>query len=74
MVADLNPDGTDITQKDAENFLQIINLAGTIIWNGSMGIVGGKSADLPTEEGTKKDNRRYFKNRGLYRSWRRRYT
>jgi phosphoglycerate kinase len=54
LVADLNPDGTDITQKDAENFLQIINLAGTIIWNGSMGIVGGKSADLPTEEGTKK--------------------
>jgi len=54
LVANLNIDGTDITQKDAENFLQIINLAGTIIWNGSMGIVGEKSEDLPTEEGTKK--------------------
>jgi len=53
-VADLNKDKTDITEKDAENFLQIIDQAGTIIWNGSMGIIGGKSETLSTEEGTRK--------------------
>jgi len=39
LVADAIPDGSDITDKDAENFLQIISLAKTIIWNGSMGII-----------------------------------
>jgi phosphoglycerate kinase len=50
LVADLNSDGTDITQKDAENFLQIINLAGTIVWNGSMGIT---DQTIETEKGTR---------------------
>ncbi len=52
-IADSNSDKTDISDKDAENFLQIISLAKTIIWNGSMGIIGGKSENLPTEAGTK---------------------
>lgn len=52
LVADLTPDETDITQKDAENFLQIINLAKTIVWNGSMGITNSKLND--SEKGTRK--------------------
>lgn len=54
LVADIMPNGSDITQKDAENFLQIISLAKTIIWNGSMGIIGGKSQNLVSEAGTRK--------------------
>lgn len=54
MVADATPDGSDITDKSAENFLQIINLAKTIVWNGSMGIIGGKSESLESEKRTKK--------------------
>lgn len=54
LIADSNSDKTDITEKDAENFLQIISLAKTIIWNGSMGIIGGKTENLSSEDGTKK--------------------
>jgi phosphoglycerate kinase len=53
LVADTITDNSDITPKDAENFLQIINLAKTIVWNGSMGIVGGKSESLISEKGSK---------------------
>lgn len=38
-VADLNSDGTDITEKSRENFLQVIALANTIVWNGPVGKV-----------------------------------
>ena len=41
MVADLNPQMSDITSNDAENFLQIINMSQTIIWNGPIGITEG---------------------------------
>jgi phosphoglycerate kinase len=54
LVADTAANGSDITPTDAENFLQIINLAKTIVWNGSMGIIGGKSEHLESEEGSKK--------------------
>lgn len=54
IVADTNVKGFDITEKDAENFLQIISLARTIIWNGSMGIIGTKRQNLSSEAGTKK--------------------
>jgi len=54
LVADTVQDNSDITPKDAENFLQIINLAKTIVWNGSMGIIGGKAEILASEEGSKK--------------------
>ena len=54
IIADATPDGSDITDKSAENFLQILNLAKTIVWNGSMGIIGGKSEPLASEKGTKK--------------------
>ncbi len=57
LVADLNGQGTDVTEKDAENFLQIISLAKTIIWNGSMGLINSKfkiqRSKLDTERGTR---------------------
>ncbi len=46
LVADLNNEETDITQKDAENFLQIINLAKTIVWNGPVGKIEGNEKNL----------------------------
>jgi phosphoglycerate kinase len=38
LIADLIEDGTDITELSAENFVQIISLAKTVIWNGPMGV------------------------------------
>ncbi|MDP3987926.1 MAG: phosphoglycerate kinase [Candidatus Levybacteria bacterium] len=59
-VADLNNEGTDITSQDSENFLQIINLAKTIIWNGPMGLIrlecrikNGVIEDEESERGTR---------------------
>jgi|SRR3989344_355603 len=46
LIADLNEDETDITSKDAENFLQIISLAKTIIWNGPVGKTEGNEGNL----------------------------
>lgn len=46
LVADLNGDKTDITSKDAENFLQIVSLAKTIIWNGPLGKTEGNEGNL----------------------------
>ena len=46
LVADLNGDETDITSKDAENFLQIISLAKTIVWNGPLGKTEGNEGNL----------------------------
>lgn len=42
MVAELTPDGSGITEKSLYNFLDIISLAKTIIWNGSMGFISEK--------------------------------
>lgn len=39
LVADLNEERTDIASKSTENFLQIINLAKTVVWNGPVGMV-----------------------------------
>lgn len=36
-VADLTPDGKDITEYSTQNFIQIINRSETIVWNGPMG-------------------------------------
>ena len=55
LIADLNSDGTDITPKSTENFLQILNLAKTVVWNGPMGkISDNKSKIAESEQGTKK--------------------
>ncbi len=37
LVADLTADKTDLTQSDAENFVQIIQLGQTVVWNGPVG-------------------------------------
>ncbi|MBI4091813.1 MAG: phosphoglycerate kinase [Candidatus Levybacteria bacterium] len=39
LVADLREDGFDITPKSIENFKQILGLAGTIVWNGPVGLI-----------------------------------
>lgn len=39
LIADLNSDKTDITQKSLENFLQIVSRSGCIVWNGPMGFL-----------------------------------
>lgn len=49
-VADNTPDKLNITEKDTENFIQILNLAKTIIWNGPV----GKMGIAETEENTLK--------------------
>jgi len=55
LTADLNEDETDITEKSIENFLQIIGLAKTVIWNGPLGKVSGSKKELvKSEEGSKK--------------------
>jgi len=46
IVADLVENETDITSKDAENFLQITNLAKTIVWNGPVGKTEGNEGNL----------------------------
>lgn len=49
LVADLNENETDTTEKSVENFLQFINIAKTIIWNGPIGKIYNSKKDL---EGT----------------------
>ena len=39
LIADLNSNSKDITQKSAQNFLQIAQTCETIVWNGPMGLV-----------------------------------
>ncbi|PIP74358.1 MAG: phosphoglycerate kinase [Candidatus Levybacteria bacterium CG_4_10_14_0_2_um_filter_35_8] len=52
LVADLLENGKDITEKSAENFKQIINLAKTVVWNGPMGITESSKLE-DTERGTR---------------------
>jgi len=55
LIADLNDEGTDITQKSAENFLQIVGLAKTVIWNGPLGKISENKKELvKSEEGSKR--------------------
>lgn len=64
LIADLNPEGTDITSKSAENFLQIIDLAKTVVWNGPLGkmsddklmISEGEEASRKLAKGLAKSN------------------
>ncbi len=43
LIADLTQNSKDITTKSAENFVQIIQNAETIVWNGPMGYINQKS-------------------------------
>ena len=49
LISEQNEEGTDVTKKSAENFVQIIRIAKTIIWNGPLGIVE-KGQDFGTRE------------------------
>ena len=57
LVADLNQDETDITPKSIENFLQIINLSKTVVWNGPVGLINSEfriqNSELDTERGSR---------------------
>lgn len=50
LVADNTPNGEDITEKDAENFIQILALAKTIVWNGPVGKMGNPKTEENTLE------------------------
>lgn len=50
LVADSNINGTDITLESMENFLQIVDLGKTIIWNGPMGKIEEKDSQKGTLE------------------------
>lgn len=49
LVADLVESGLDITRKSAENFVEVIEKAKTIVWNGPVGQTGKNPV---TEQGT----------------------
>lgn len=46
LIADLTPDGLFITEKSLYNFLDIIPLAKTVIWNGAMGFIAEKEDEF----------------------------
>jgi phosphoglycerate kinase len=48
LVADNTPNGEDITEKDTENFIQILALAKTIVWNGPVGKMGNSQTEANT--------------------------
>lgn len=48
LVADNASDGLDITPKDTENFIQIFQLAKTIVWNGPVGKMGDSRTEVNT--------------------------
>jgi phosphoglycerate kinase len=48
LIADLTHDKKDITEKDAENFLQIAQKSETIVWNGPMGLFEEKENEKGT--------------------------
>ncbi len=50
LVADSMADGTDITVNDTENFIQIINLCKTVVWNGPFGKMGSTATEKNTLE------------------------
>ncbi len=57
-VAKLNNDGTDILEESLNEFISIIKTAGTVVWNGPMGLINQKSKIKnqkleDTERGTK---------------------
>jgi phosphoglycerate kinase len=49
IVADLTENSKDITLKSAENFVQIIKISNTVIWNGPMGLFEEKENEKGTE-------------------------
>ena len=50
LVADLNQDGFDITPKSVDDFLQIINLAKTVVWNGPIGQISNLKSQISNQD------------------------
>lgn len=50
LVSDLEGHKKDITPKSVENFIQVLNVAKTIVWNGPVGLIGKEEI---YEQGTK---------------------
>lgn len=46
LIADLNQELTDMTDKSIENFLQIINLSKSLVWNGPVGQIEDEYPNL----------------------------
>lgn len=60
MIAELNEEGTDLTEEDIQKFLGIIEKAKTIVWNGPMGLIrlecrigNGTIEEEESEKGTR---------------------
>lgn len=51
IIADLIEEGTDITKESVDRFLQAIEKAATIVWNGPLGLIHKDAID--TEKGTR---------------------
>jgi phosphoglycerate kinase len=45
LVADLVESKDDVSPRDVENFLQIINMSQTVIWNGPIGVTEGRESN-----------------------------
>ncbi|MBF8250046.1 MAG: Phosphoglycerate kinase [Candidatus Levybacteria bacterium] len=50
LIADLNSEGSDITPNSIGNFLQIIDLAKTVIWNGPLGKISDNKVEIAESE------------------------
>lgn len=48
LVSTNNADGLSITDQDTQNFIQIINLCKTVVWNGPFGKMGDESTEKNT--------------------------
>lgn len=53
LVATMQDLGEDVTAQSVMTFEPIIEQAATIVWNGSMGMIGTRAHPLTSEEGTK---------------------
>lgn len=60
LVADLKVSGLDITDMSTENFIQVIQQAATVVWNGPLGQTGH---DPENEQSTKKIAKAIIKSR-----------
>lgn len=49
LVSDLTPNTKDITEKSAQNFVEVCKSANTIVWNGPMGLFEEKDSQKGTE-------------------------
>lgn len=65
LVADVKENSKDITDKSVENFEQIVDIAGTIVWNGPVGLINSEfrvqNLELRKEEDSERGTRELAK-------------